>query len=602
MGLAAKITKGILSPVLSKLDEKQQKKEWQNISTLGNIEELRRVASETAGLVTLYYNEQIQSIDLSQKIKGSNIFNDKVNWLKQIYDVRPENAEEMAVVLVAEYVTAWIIDGLKVGAEINPTEPLSQQLWLHVAKRDPTDQGKVSKTTDILGLSAGQQKITVKSTSNMQVQIRYLIGCVSVIGNDGSVYQYPVPPNPADMELKNLEIFGYVYVTPFSLDEKSLQMIVEGRKLQFAKRDEQGKLLTRFEDIIRHAQTFVSPHDQQASKSLITQETANKVAEVLRDKKMFVDAKTVRDELRIAQEKIEVSVDVLRDELEQAKSYYQTSIDAAHEQLKEESETNRITMKKDNEVRYEQAFKRLSEQSAEMGKRLETMIEKRLKDIEEQLQTETKRILAIAETSKEQSVKAVGDAQQATETSRQAVENSTKAANSAENVSKWAQERNEEFKLSTRNCEETVRQAALSQKQSFERSILEIRTKTERDLEKAREAVTKSATETKESARSARESESTVKDVQKMMKNEQETHMTEMKKITAEAKEIRQQSERVTNEAKEAQKQATRAADTSAATVEKINAMHTKVEKALEQMEKLTKKWLNSQANASSSN
>lgn len=123
MNLVVGINKGILSPILSKLDEKQQKREWYNISTLGNIEELRRVASKTAGLVTLYYNEQIQSIDGSQKIKGSNIFNDQVHWLKQIYNVLPENAERMIVVMVAEYVTAWIVDSLKVGTEIIPTEP-----------------------------------------------------------------------------------------------------------------------------------------------------------------------------------------------------------------------------------------------------------------------------------------------------------------------------------------------------------------------------------------------------------------------------------------------------------------------------------------------
>lgn len=602
MGLVAKVTKGVVSSALSKLDGKQQKREWQNMSTFGNIEELRRIASETAGLVTLYYNEQIQSIDPSQKIKGGNIFNDKVNWLNQIYDVRPENSEDMAIVLVAEYVTAWIIDGLKMGTEIDPTEPISQQLWLHVAKRDPTNEGKGNKTTDVLSVSAGQQKIQVKgmskSSSNMPVQIRYLIGCVSVIGNDGGVYQYPVPPNPADVELRNLDIFGYVYTAPFSLDEKALQMIVEGRKLQFAKRDEQGKILTRFEDIIQHAQAFLNSRDQQASKSSITQETAMKVAEVLREKNMFVDAEAVRNELRAAQETIELSVEVLRDELREAKSYYQTSIDAAQEQIKQESETNRTTMKKDNEVRYEQAFKKLNEQFGEMEKRLETSIEKRMNDIEEQLRNAAKKISVIANTAKEQSTKAMTESQQATEISQQAVENSTKAASSAENVSKMAEERNEEFKLSTKNCEDTVRQAALSQKQLFERSILEIRTKTEKDIEKAREAVTKSATDTKESARSAKESESTVKDVQKMMKNEQEAHAAEMKKIIAEAKEIRQQSEKVTIEAKEAQKQAARAADTTAATVEKINAINTKVEKALEQMEKLTKKWLNSQATA----
>ena len=128
MNLASAVTKGVLGPILSKLDEKQQKKEWHNIAQVGNVEELNRIASETAGLITLYYNEQIQSIDSSQKIKGSNIFNHHLHWLKQIYKVRPESSEEMPVVLVAEYVTAWIIDGLKIGSNIIPTESIPPQL------------------------------------------------------------------------------------------------------------------------------------------------------------------------------------------------------------------------------------------------------------------------------------------------------------------------------------------------------------------------------------------------------------------------------------------------------------------------------------------
>jgi hypothetical protein len=569
VSLASTITKGVLSPVLSKLDEKQQKKEWHNISILGNIEELRRIASETAGLVTLYYNEQIQSIDTSQKIKGSNIFNDQMHWLKQIYNVRPESSEEMAVVLVAEYVTAWIIDGLKIGTEIIPTDPVPQQLWLHVAQKDPTNLGKVNKVTDILGLSAGQQKIHVK-VKNMFgkeiikiVQIRYLIGCVSVLGSDGSVYQYPVSSNSTNNELEDLEDFGYVYVTPFSSDQKALQSIVEGRKLHLAKRDEHSNILTRFEDIIQHAETFVKPNDQHVSKSSITEETANKVAEVLRGQKIFVDSNVLRDQLRAAEEKIELTVDVLREQIEEKASYYQVSIDAAHEQLKQESQANREAMKRDNAVRYDQALRELSKQSQEMNENLQKLIEKRMKDIEEQLQEEAKRILAIAETAKAQSLTAMTQAREACEISRQATENSAKAANSAENLSKLVQQRSEEFKVSMKNCEESVKRTAAAQKQFCEQAISDIRIKAERDMEKSREAANKSATDAKESARSARESESTTKDVQKMMKSQVEAEKIEIKKIMTEAKEIRQQSERAVIEAKESQKQAHAAGETS---------------------------------------
>ncbi|CAF4957170.1 unnamed protein product, partial [Rotaria sp. Silwood1] len=158
--------KAILSRVLSKLDEKKQKKERYNISTLGNIEELGRAASETAGLVTLYYKEQIQSIDTSRKIKGSNVFNDKIKWIKDVFvDVRPEEAEKMSVIIVAEYVVAWIIDDLKSGKP-NHTEPLAEQLWLCVAKKNPVDQGKGTAMSDAIGASAGRQMIPLKKTTD----------------------------------------------------------------------------------------------------------------------------------------------------------------------------------------------------------------------------------------------------------------------------------------------------------------------------------------------------------------------------------------------------------------------------------------------------
>ena len=281
--------------------------------------------------------------------------------------------------------------------------------------------------------------ITIKNMFGKQtstkVQMQYLIGCVSVIGKDDSVYQYPVPNNPSDSELLNLDIFGYVYIAPFSSDEEALRKIVEGRKLQFAKRDKHSNILTRFEDIIQHAQTIIGVNDHQpAGKSLVTRDTANEVAKILREQNTFVDSKAVKRLLHEAEEKIELDVEVLRQELKEKTGYYQLSIDAAHEQLKQESEENRQAMQKDNEVRYDQALKKLNQHTDEATKRSEKLIEQRMRDIQQQLQEETKKILAIAETAKEHCLKAMAEAQAANETSRQAAENSAQAVNSAEKL------------------------------------------------------------------------------------------------------------------------------------------------------------------------
>ena len=171
-----------------------------NISTFGNIEEVGRLASDTATLVTLYYKEQIQSIDVSTKIKGSNIFNHATSWIKNVLiDVWPEGKEEMPVVLVAEYVTGWIIETLKAGKKkLNPIDPLPQQLWLCLAKQNCVDQDIIKAVTDILAATAGRQKIPLKIQKSdgkqvsTHVQLRYLIGCVSVVTKSKAIHQYPI--------------------------------------------------------------------------------------------------------------------------------------------------------------------------------------------------------------------------------------------------------------------------------------------------------------------------------------------------------------------------------------------------------------------------
>jgi phage-related protein len=589
--------KTVLDPVLSKLNRKEQKKEWHNISTLGNIEELRRIASDTAGLVTLYYREQIQCIDSSQKIKGSNVVNDTINSLKHVYDIHPESAEEMAVVMVAEYITAWIIDELKLGkAKIDPTEPLPQQLWLCVARKNPIDQGKMAKLTDSVGLSTGQQKIPLKTKNVLgkedivPVQLCYLIGCVSVVGNDGSIYQYSVPQNFSDNDLQDLNIFGYVYVTPFSSDEKALQSIVEGRKLNLAKRDQDGNILTRFEDIIEHAQTYAIHNGQHVSKSLITRETANQVAKVLREQKIFADLNDINEELRKAREIIELSVDVLREEIQDKTKFYQTSIDAAHEQIKRESETNRETMKNDNETLYEEARRKLREKLTTMEQRLEQLIETRMNNIEQYIQQKIEQIVTIVETAQAQSLQAIAETNQATQISQEMLKQATQAAASAQNLVQWTEQQRQEFHLGIKKCETTVKETSAAQMELCERTILEIRTNTEHICERARGAVHESAANVKESAQAVQQSVLNMQDIQRMTKNQLEIQRKEIEKATAETRNARQQTERAIAEAREAERQAKRGADAGTVALNKVNSIHEKVERALARLEQLIKK------------
>ncbi|CAF3542979.1 unnamed protein product [Rotaria socialis] len=591
--------KWTFSSVLSKLDEKAQKKEWHNISTLGNIEELGRIASDTAGLLTLYYKEQIQSIDVKGKIKGSNVFNDKIKWIKDVfYDVRPEGSEEMAVVIVAEYVTAWLLDALKSGKQvINPTEPLPQQLWLYVAKTDPIDQGRVTKVTNVLVVSSGQQKIPLRIKNDpdkeiiVQVQLRYLIGCVTVVGADGIIYQYPISKDsPKDIELNDLENFGYVYFVPFSSDDNDLKAIINGRKLTEVDRNQNKDITTRFDDILEPAKTYQRQSNEQARQSFITTETAKEVAKVIREKKYFVDPEDVKEKLEKARYDIESSVDNLREDIKQKTDFYQTSIDAAFEQIKNESAVNRETMKKDNQERYEQVWRKLSEQLKETEGRLEKRIEQRLNDIEMFLQEECKQMRAIVVVAQTDASKAQLQADEAAKTSKLSAQQATEAKDYTQKLVASTEERKCELQAVADKCEALVKQTVTQQKELLERSILEIRTKVQQDFERTKQAAQESAISAKESARAAKDTASAAQETVKVMKDQLETQKDETRKIIANNKDLVKQMDRMSDEVRQTEKETKRSADASVTALEKVNNMYPKMEKALDQLERLAKK------------
>lgn len=560
--------KAVFGPVLSKVNEKEQKTEWHNISNLGNIEELTRVASDTAGLITLYYREQIQIIDPWRKIKGSNAFSDKLHILKRAYDVRPEAPEERAIVLAAEYILTWIIDALKLGKEkIDPTEPLPQQLWLCVAQKDPFEHGHSSKTKESLGISIGQLRIPLKikelpgTDTSYRVQLRYLIGCVSVLGRDGYIYQFDVSKVAQDEELRDLKLFGYVYITPFGSDEKFFKSVIEGRRLKPARRDENGDILTRFDDINRYAQIYAVENDPQKKQSFVHIQTANQVAQILKEQGTIVDHNELRKQLKSTHEAIELTVGVLREDIQEKTDLFQTSIDAAYERIALESKTNRETMQKDNQSLYEQNRKKLKEYIREMQDNLLQTIEQRFNAIQQQMQLQTQQMLSIAETSKAQSQQAIQEANQATQISQQMLNKATEATTSAQSLAQLADRQRQDFVSKMNTCEATVKETAAQQKQVIDRNMADLRTKFEQDSDRSKRSA-------QESAASAQQAQSSAQEIERMTRKQLDIQKKETDKTVAEAK--------------EAEKQARRAADAAAAAVSKVNDMHDKVERALQ--------------------
>ena len=490
----------------------------------------------------------------------------------------------MAVIIVAEYIIAWMVDSLKLGEkDIDRNEPLSQQLWLCVAKENPIDQGKMTKSTDAIGISVGQQKIPLKIINALgegtieEIQLRYLIGCVSVLSDDGVIYQYQVPADSTENELKNLELFGYVYTKPFASNEQALLSIVEGRKLQPAKRDQDGNILTRFQDIVEHAKAYADQNHEH-HKSVITTETAHQVAQILCAQKFFVNANDVKEQFKKAQETIELSVDVLREDIQEKTKFYQLSIDAAHEQIKKESEANRETMKKDNEMRYEQSRRKLDERMKTIETRLEQLIAQGLSDIKQQMEQKAQQILEKVENAETESHQAIAEANQATQISQKMLEQATQAAASAKSLVELVEQERQQFQAVIKNCEAKFKETAAQQKEFCERTISELRTKVEKDSERVKEAA-------KDSATSAKQSLSRAQDVQRTTKEQLELQKNETKKTIAEAQETNKRCDRAADEAKEAQKQAKRAADACTEALSKVNGIEGKVEKVLKRKE-----------------
>ena len=223
---------------------------------LGNIEELGRTATGTASLLTLYYKEQIQSIDISAGLKPKGIFDREAEKIKcSLFDVRPESYEELPVVEVAEYINGWLIEKLRgFKGKLDPERPLPKQLWRFIAQLNCVDQEKDGKTLEFPP-KTGQRNIPLKIKNDngeetpKSVQLCHLIGCVSIVTYEKKIYRYDVSKGSSDENLEDLEPFGYVYITPFLDDEESVQTYIEESQRDSEPQDSPDDLLDKLKEI-----------------------------------------------------------------------------------------------------------------------------------------------------------------------------------------------------------------------------------------------------------------------------------------------------------------------------------------------------------------
>ncbi|CAF4741467.1 unnamed protein product [Rotaria socialis] len=405
-GLTAVPFGSILKPIktftnffVGKLNEREQKREFYNISTLGNIEELQRVASDTAALLTLYYKQQIESIDALTKIKSSNFLTQKVHALKENFlDFHPEKKDEKAVIIVALYVINWLIETLKTakGREIVSNIPLSEQLWYYVAKNDPFVTKTIEYLTDIAGYSDGRQLIPLQKKDpngrKYQVKLQHLIGYPSVVSKDGLIYQYPV--SPQDFQKDNypdLTIFGYVYLEPFTTDREICRSIIKERHLISAQRSVSADTRTKIAEIERMSMGIKG--ENSGIRPAVMSDTAFEVAKVLREQKSFADSSYVHKEIKKSGINIECRIENLQNSLQENDMRYQTSMEAAHDFVKLESDRALTALIKENKQRFDDGLRKQTEQMLELQKQLESKNKHYIKEIEKHLQSENKQYM-----------------------------------------------------------------------------------------------------------------------------------------------------------------------------------------------------------------
>ncbi|CAF1073909.1 unnamed protein product [Adineta ricciae] len=584
--------------ILSKLNEKQQKQEWFNMSTIGSIGEINRIASDTAGFLTLYYKEQIQSIDANCKMKGINPYNDQFNWIRDVFtNIPDETTEEIPVIIVADYVTAWIIHVLKVNRkEIQVDEPLSQQLWYLVAKKNLVEEQMSNKPSDVVSVIAGQQKIALKKKtkneeSPIYVQLNYLIGCVSIVGPNGEIYQYSISLEQSNREdFDDLDIFGYVYVSPFTSDENIFQSIVGERKMQLAIRNDQNDIITKLDEMKQLAKIFQFERIERTNQSYITKDTMKQIAQVLHEQKTFTNMSEVKTELEKTRKIIDITVDTLKENIAKKVEFYQTSIDAAHEQIQQESTQNRQTMKKDNEERYNQAINKLSQELKEMKINLEETINQRMNTIESEMRTRTEEILNISKAGRDRSDQALIQATQAAQASEKSAKSSEENTKYSQQLVQTTEQRRQEIQLTVNQCEQKVETTIKELKNTFEQNVIGIRTRFEKDLDHTKQVNNELAAKAKESSRAAQDAMSSARDLTKLTKEELQIQKAESKKIISDMHETCRHSERSADHSKEAEKQAKRAVEANTTEINKLTEMFRKMQETVQRLEKLEKK------------
>lgn len=611
--------KSATQSLVETVDKRRQKAEWYNISVLGNIEELQKAASTTAGLLTLYYNQQIQLIDTaSSKIRGSNMLSTAVSTVSTLIEGSPEPEDQRTIVLIAEFIAEFIIDILKEKKDrkekcvkdrnsnpILPDKPLAEQMWLFVAKENFLKLKKSDSFAATTGFGLTKRVIRIRKRrdgAHIEVQVRQLLGYVSLITDEGKIYRVKTDTGKKDEKAEfddTEDIFGYALIDPFISDDQTIiGKICAGRELEELTTANKDMAALIADDKIKEGvHTLREVSTASGSNEGITKRMALSVGRVLQNEKVFLTKNEVDTRLNKHEVGIKYNVDSLREEMKDSTRRFQTSIDAAYEKIGKDFDSCTQKILSDNQEHYQKSIQKINEHQQQLQERLDKSNAARMSKIEDQLKKKSDEMMTIAADAKQNSQEALEKSKAAKELSMKCEQEAKVASEKAEALVVSTDQRKQEMQRTIDECMNKVRQTVDEQKQAYETSLNELQRQIKTDLQTLR-------TTAVDANRHADDAEKSAKNLEQQMRQLVDNQKKEMDKLQKQQKEetdrlIRVQEEKMKdlinnqekerkafqdtikdmnhlieqarNESKDAAKEARRAADASEKALKKAD-------------------------------
>ncbi|CAF1411813.1 unnamed protein product [Rotaria sordida] len=607
-------TKYAVTRMVEAMDKRRQRSQWYNISILGNIEELQKAATTTAGLLTLYYNQQIEAIDTqSTAVKGSNLVSTGVAKIRQTVEGSPEPKNERTIVMVAQFIVEFLVDILtsqdrkdtsgKKTNQILKDKSLAEQLWLFIAKENMLNSSKWESAQAKLGLSLAKRMLVLRKRDKtfVNVQVRQLFGYVSLITGDGTVYRPNVKKDKKELEFDDIEdVFGYVYLDPFYSDDGTIiNKIVKGRELEKSdSQPEEAKALSeKIDDNVHTLRGRISPTATIGNSSDgVTKRMALSIAETLKEHKIILTKDEVNDMVYKYQEGVTINVDSLRAEMKSSAAEFQTSIDAAYQKIGEDFKECTEKLIYQNQELFQKYSRQLTEQMNKSEQRLQEQITKRMNQIQDEMKSASEKMLAIANSAKQESSSAVVVSKKAQEVSIKCEQDAKTASEKAQELVLSTEKRKQEMQQAINDSMGLMRQTIEEQKEAYQTSLNDLQRQMRTDLENMRTAADISRRKAEEAERNSTNTASSMEELvrnqktemdrllknqktetDRLLKNQKEETDKLLNDITKERKtyndtirDLQKQVERAENNARKAANESASAADSAKKALEKI--------------------------------